>query len=109
MCKFEIRNGGFFKQGYPTIDPPILQSLLLGPPKRVLLILGNPKISEVSTYPDASEIPARNKAKLRAQGLEVCSERLDSCLGEAKSVRPDGDNNRSSNNSTNSSNKHSRL
>ena len=36
--------------------------------------------SEVQTYPDTAEIPVRNKAKLRDQGLELCQERLNSCL-----------------------------
>ncbi|CAE6937169.1 unnamed protein product [Symbiodinium sp. CCMP2592] len=39
--------------------------------------------SEVQTYPDTAEIPVRNKAKLRDQGLEMCQERLNSCLGHA--------------------------
>ncbi|CAE7671464.1 unnamed protein product [Symbiodinium sp. CCMP2456] len=36
----------------------------------------------VQTYPDTGEIPVRNKAKLRDQGLELCQERLNACLGD---------------------------
>lgn len=33
----------------------------------------------VQSYPDASLIPARNKERLRALGLEVCAARLEAC------------------------------
>ncbi|CAJ1437541.1 unnamed protein product [Effrenium voratum] len=34
----------------------------------------------VASYPAAEEIPARNKAKLRKQGLSLCQARLDACI-----------------------------
>ena len=37
--------GTFPKSGDPNIDPKILESLILGPPKKVPLILGNSHIT----------------------------------------------------------------
>ncbi|CAE7210692.1 unnamed protein product [Symbiodinium microadriaticum] len=44
-------------------------------------LLREADVLKVQAYgPEAGEIPVRNKAKLRDQGLEVCRERLSSCL-----------------------------
>ena len=34
---------------------------------------------QVTSYPDTPLIPARNKAKLRGKGLELCQAQLDAC------------------------------
>eukprot|EP00747_Dinoflagellata_sp_TGD_P208810 gnl/TRDRNA2_/TRDRNA2_82258_c0_seq1.p1 gnl/TRDRNA2_/TRDRNA2_82258_c0~~gnl/TRDRNA2_/TRDRNA2_82258_c0_seq1.p1 ORF type:complete len:229 (+),score=27.87 gnl/TRDRNA2_/TRDRNA2_82258_c0_seq1:55-741(+) len=40
-------------------------------------------LSAVESYPDAAQIPSRNKVRLRAQGLDMCSARLASCMSGA--------------------------
>eukprot|EP00928_Gymnodinium_smaydae_P072904 TRINITY_DN56189_c0_g1_i1.p2 TRINITY_DN56189_c0_g1~~TRINITY_DN56189_c0_g1_i1.p2 ORF type:complete len:297 (+),score=68.23 TRINITY_DN56189_c0_g1_i1:37-891(+) len=37
-------------------------------------------LAGVEAYPGADQIPARNKARLRSQGLEACEARLAACL-----------------------------
>ena len=37
----------------------------------------------MTSYPDTAQIPARNKAKLRAKGLSFCEERLAACHWKA--------------------------
>eukprot|EP00929_Paragymnodinium_shiwhaense_P062715 TRINITY_DN31315_c0_g1_i2.p2 TRINITY_DN31315_c0_g1~~TRINITY_DN31315_c0_g1_i2.p2 ORF type:complete len:306 (+),score=61.71 TRINITY_DN31315_c0_g1_i2:51-968(+) len=39
-------------------------------------------LSAVAGYPQAEQIPARNKARLRAQGLDACAARLTACYDE---------------------------
>ena len=37
----------------------------------------------VRSYPDAEGIPARNRVRMRADGVEACERRLRSCAGES--------------------------
>jgi hypothetical protein len=39
-------------------------------------------------YPDLEGLPARNKQKLRRQGLEVCRERLEKCQHSSEMTMP---------------------
>ena len=43
-------------------------------------------VKAVQQYPDTAGIPGRNRTRLRAEGLEVCASRLQSCRVRALAV-----------------------